>query len=64
MFSIKRGFELNIPPYIISHPANCQLLLQSENFLKKDNCSISLDNLCERIDVWNKKYYGPVAETK
>lgn len=56
MVSVKYGFENNIDPEIISHPANCKLMLQSENFLKKEKCSISFSELKERIKYWNKKY--------
>lgn len=56
MYSVKQGFLNNIDPKIISHPANCKLVLQSENASKKDGCSITLDELMIRIDEWNKKY--------
>lgn len=56
MYSVKKGFENNIPPYYISHPANCKLLIHTENFKKLDFCSITLDELVERVNNWNEKY--------
>lgn len=56
MVSVKWGWEHNIDPKIISHPANCRLILQSDNASKNEECSISYEKLLERIEVWNKKY--------
>ena len=54
--SVKHGWEHGIPAEIISHPANCELMLHTENFAKKDKCSIELKELNDRIKEWNKKY--------
>lgn len=56
MYSIFDGFKNNIDPKIISHPANCQLITMSENSKKKDKSCITLDELLERIRLWNIKY--------
>ncbi len=56
MFSISEGFRLGIDPIIISHPANCRLLRHRANKAKNGSCSISLDELHERIERWEKKY--------
>lgn len=56
MFSIADGFKKNIDYKIISHPANCRLMVQNENAKKWKNSSISLENLKERILEWNLKY--------
>ena len=61
MVSVKWGWEHKIDPKIISHPANCKLILQSENSSSCDECSITYEELLERIEVWNKKY-GELAE--
>jgi hypothetical protein len=53
MFSIKEGFLNNVDRKIISHPANCALLLHTDNSRKKDKSSISLQELMERIKNWN-----------
>ena len=56
MVSVKYGFEHNIDPKIISHPANCKLMIHSENVKKYNRCSITLEELLVRIENWNKKY--------
>ena len=58
MVSISYGFENKIPTEIIRHPANCQLLLQSHNASKRSKCAITIEELMERIEKWNKKYAG------
>jgi len=58
MFSVKDGFEMNIDPKILSHPANCQLLVHSKNISKHRNSSITLDDLLKRIEEFDKKYNG------
>jgi hypothetical protein len=52
MLSIKNGFEQNIDPIIISHPANCELLPHKKNQNKKTKSSITLTNLLEKIKYW------------
>ena len=56
MISKSYGWVYNIDPNIISHPANCQLMCQSGNWDKRDKCSISLEELKDRIQVWELKY--------
>jgi hypothetical protein len=57
MFSISEGFKQNVDPYLISHPANCRLMQHGENFKKKAECYITLKELEQRIENWNKKYF-------
>ena len=52
MFSIKEGFLQNIPPELIKHPANCEIMLQKENSSKNAKCSITLEELKQRIENW------------
>ncbi len=52
MFSIVDGYRLNVDPAIMSHPANCQLLLHQENNSKNFKSSITLDELLQRILIW------------
>lgn len=52
------GFDNNIDPSIIAHPANCQILPQPKNSSKNMKCDISIKELLERIDRWDKKYGG------
>lgn len=52
--SIKNGYENKIPPYIMSHPANCEFMSLRENSSKNSTSSITIDELHERIRTWNK----------
>jgi hypothetical protein len=52
MYSVRDGFINKIDPKIIKHPANCQLLLHSENNSKNYNSSITIEELMERIKNW------------
>ena len=57
MFSISDGYKNKISPLLISHPANCQLLRHEENFhIKNHRSSITIEELKNRIEIWNKKY--------
>lgn len=56
LVSVKYGFDNNIDPKIISHPANCQLIRHNENVSKGIKCKISLEQLLEKINYWNNKY--------
>lgn len=55
-YSCDEGFNNLVDPYIISHPANCELLQHSKNIAKYVKCSITLEQLIENIKEWNKKY--------
>jgi len=56
MLSIMDGFKLGISPGIISHPANCRLMIHRENTRKYYRSSITLDDLNERIRIFDEKY--------
>jgi len=56
MFSVREGFEKDIDPKIISHPANCRLMIHSENISKNKKSIITIEELLERIKEFNKKY--------
>jgi hypothetical protein len=56
IISVSYGFANNIDPKIISHPANCRIMLHSDNKKKKQNCDLTVDILMEKIKVWDKKY--------
>ncbi len=54
LLSRRYGFDNNIDPEIISHPANCEIVLNSENIRRartNDNI-ITLEELLERIENW------------
>ena len=56
MISVKYGYENNIDPKIISHPANCMLLRHNDNVSKHKKCSLALAQLLEKIQIWDIKY--------
>ena len=56
MFSVDEGYKQCVDPYLISHPANCKLMKHEDNFKKLTKCSITLDELLDRVDKWNNKY--------
>ena len=58
MVSVRFGFDNKIDPKIIGHPANCRLMVHSDNSSKNSGCSIRLEDLLERIKKWDKKYMG------
>lgn len=58
MFSVRHGFDLRIDPAIINHPANCELMVHSENISKNYRSSIGLSQLIKRIETWENKYGG------
>jgi len=50
--SVKYGYDNNIDPGIIGHPANCKLMLHGDNIKKLSSCDITIDELKERISTW------------
>lgn len=54
LLSRRYGFDNNIAAWIIAHPANCEIVLHSENVRRaftNDN-QITLEELLERIENW------------
>ena len=56
IISVDYGFKNNIDPNIIRHPANCQLLRHNDNVSKNSKSSMTIEELKDKIDKWNKKY--------
>lgn len=54
--SIIEAINQRIDPYYVSHPANCELILQTSNASKHSKSSISKEELFKRVEEWNKKY--------
>lgn len=54
--SVNFGFINKIDPKIIRHPANCKIILQSENSKKYKKSFISYDQLIQKIQLFNTKY--------
>ena len=59
LFSVSDGFQLGVAPELMRHPANCQLLPHPENNSKKTKSVITLDELLNRIALWNARYQAP-----
>jgi hypothetical protein len=64
MLSVHYGKENRIPPSIISHPANCRLMLQGDNTKKQSESSITYDDLLVRIAEWDAKYLVAAPENR
>ena len=56
IISVSYGFANNIDPSIISHPANCRIMLHLDNKIKHNKCDLTIEQLLEKIDTWDKKY--------
>jgi hypothetical protein len=56
MYSVRDGFINKISPEIIKHPANCELMLHFNNSSKHSRSTITLEELLERIILWDNKY--------
>ena len=50
LYSKYEGFVNKIDPYIISHPANCCIVLQKDNMKKSIHSKISLEDLINNIN--------------
>lgn len=59
MLSKEYGWQNNISPEIMSHPANCQFLINEENMSKGEKFCITLEHLYERTD---NKDFSPVTK--
>lgn len=56
LYSISDGYKNKIDPKIISHPANCNIVIHPENQKKHKKSSITLDELIERIKLFDEQY--------
>lgn len=55
MVSVRFGFDNNIPIHIICHPMNLTMLPEYVNISKCSKCSITIEELYNRIDEWNNE---------
>lgn len=60
--SVMYGFENNIDPKIIAHPANCRLMSHSENVSKGSKSEMTIESLKKKITAWNNKYSEQTKE--
>jgi len=56
ILSVREGFEMGIDPQIISHPANCRLMIHNENISKNKRSDITIEELLEKITIFESKY--------
>lgn len=56
LYSVKDGFMNKIDPKVISHPANCKLMVHSQNSKKNSKSSITIEELMCGIKNWEIKY--------
>lgn len=56
LFSVSDGFKLKISPEIISHPANCRLIIHRQNNKKHSKSSITYSELLKEIEKFEKLY--------
>lgn len=56
LYSVKEGFENNVDPLIVAHPANCRLVLHTVNISKNSKSLLTLNDLLDKIEKWDKKY--------
>lgn len=58
LYTISDGYINGIDPKILSHPANCEIIIHNgpNGNNSKRSSSITLSDLHLKIDVWNKKY--------
>jgi hypothetical protein len=49
IYSRAKGFKLGVFPEILRHPENCQILLHSDNSIKRGGCEITLNRLFNNI---------------
>ena len=62
IISIIYGWENKIPPEMISHPANCQIVRHIDNIRKSTRCSITVEELANRIKLWEQGLPLPDVE--
>jgi hypothetical protein len=52
IISVRYGFDNNIDPNIIAHPANCELMVHGDNSSKGTKNGMTMDELLNRIQNW------------
>lgn len=54
-FSVRDGFRNGIPPALMRHPANCQLMRHHDNQKKKSGSCITQEELLNGIMEWEER---------
>lgn len=60
IMSVVWGYKNDVNPYLLSHPANCQLMIHRKNSSKGCRESIDVDDLMAKIEMFEKvhgRYY-------
>jgi hypothetical protein len=52
LISVSYGFKNSIDPKILSHPANCRIMIHLENKRKHAKCELTLNELLAKIANW------------
>lgn len=58
LYSVNDGYMNRVDFRLLSHPANCNLILHKENRNKGEKSSISIEGLKERISKWESTHRG------
>jgi len=56
MLSVREGFNAGVDPKLLAHPANCELMIHSDNISKNKKSSLTLEELEERIKEWGPRF--------
>ena len=64
IISKEYGWEHNIPPEVISHPANCRFISQKFNCMKNSSCDLTIEELYDRISLWESGLELPKTRNK
>lgn len=56
MVSVKYGYEHDIDPNVLSHPANCKLMTHSKNSSKSSDNLMNIGELLTKIKLWDSEY--------
>lgn len=56
IFSVNDSYKISLNPLIVSHPANCELLIHVNNLKKGKKSKITLKELLTKIKYFEKKY--------
>lgn len=56
ILSVREGFELGIDPFLLAHPANCRLMIHTDNISKNKKSDINFKELMNRIKKFDNRY--------
>lgn len=56
IISVRDGFKKMINPLLLSHPANCRLMVHNDNVSKNYKSELTVDELVSNINEFDNKY--------